>query len=102
MTTNYGEAGAIARYGPGVGLPAPLSGQNELWFLAQPPTTPVVVVAVGRGASAIAGRNATCVVAARLDNEVDVDNEEQGEPISVCRDARLPWSQVWHQFQHYD
>ena len=102
VTSNYGEAGAIARYGPGVGLPAPLSGQNELWFLAQPPTTPVVVVAVGRGASAIAGRNATCVTAARLDNEVDVDNEEQGEPISVCRNARLPWSQVWHQFQHYD
>ena len=102
VTSNYGEAGAVARYGPGVGLPAPLSGQNELWFLARPPTTPVVVVAVGRGASAIAGRNGTCVTAARLDNEVDVDNEEQGEPISVCRDARLPWSQVWHQFQHYD
>jgi hypothetical protein len=62
----------------------------------------VVVVAVGRAVSAIAGRNATCAVAARLDNEVDVDNEEQGEPISVCRDARRSWSQVWHEFQHYD
>jgi hypothetical protein len=50
----------------------------------------------------VAGRNATCLVAARLDNGVDVDNEEQGGPTSVCRNARRPWSQAWHQLQHYD
>ncbi|MEP6651271.1 MAG: glycosyltransferase family 39 protein, partial [Lapillicoccus sp.] len=38
VTNNYGEAGAIARYGPALGLPAALSGQNELWFLGRPPT----------------------------------------------------------------
>lgn len=102
VTDNYGEAGAIARYGPALGLPAPLSGQNELWFLARPPTTPGVLVAAGRGVSAVAGRNASCVVVARLDNGVGVDNEEQREPVSVCRDARQPWSEVWAQFQHYD
>ncbi|MEP6650709.1 MAG: hypothetical protein ABJA74_12495, partial [Lapillicoccus sp.] len=82
--------------------PAALSGQNELWFLGRPPTSPVVAVVVGQGASTVAARNATCVVAARLDNAVGVDNEEQDEPVSVCRDARRPWSQVWDQFQHYD
>ncbi|MDQ2782779.1 MAG: glycosyltransferase family 39 protein [Actinomycetota bacterium] len=102
ITDNYGEAGAIARYGPPLGMPTPLSGQNELWFVARPPATRAVAIVVGRGAGTIAGRNATCTVAARLDNGVGVSNEEQRQPVSVCRAARLPWDQVWPQFAHLD
>ena len=29
---------------------------------------------------------------ARLDNGVDVDNEEQGAPVSLCLDPLLPWA----------
>lgn len=102
VTTNYGEAGAVARYGPALGLPAPLSGHNQLWFEGRPPTTAAVLVVVGKGAAAVAARNSTCVVLARLDDGVGVANEEQGQPVSVCRDARQPWSTVWGSFQHED
>ena len=102
ITDNYGEAGAIARYGHAFGLPTPFSGQNELWFVAHPPATRAVAIVVGRGAGTIAGHNATCSVAARLDNEVGVSNEEQHQPVTVCRGARLPWDQVWPQFAHLD
>ena len=102
VTTNYGEAGAVARYGPALGLPAPLSGHNQLWFESQPPTSAVVLVVVGKGAAAVAARNSTCAVLARLDDGVGVANEEQGQPVSVCRDARQPWAAVWGSFQHED
>lgn len=102
VTNNYGETGAIARYGPPLGLPSAMSGQNELFFLARPPATRAVAIVVGRSAGVIAARNASCEVVARLDNGVHVANEEQGQPVSVCRGARQPWDAVWPQFQHYD
>ena len=40
ITTNYGEAGAVARYGPALGLPAPYSGQNDLGTVAGHPRAP--------------------------------------------------------------
>ncbi len=102
VTTNYGEAGALARYGSAWGLPTPMSGQNELFQQARPPDTRAVAVVVGRGAGAVAARNATCSVVATLDNGVGVASEEQRQPVAVCRDAQLPWSQVWPTFQHLD
>src|SRR5439155_5643214 len=47
VTGNYGEHGAIARYGGPYGLPPVYSGQNELWYLARPPGGATVVVLVG-------------------------------------------------------
>ena len=102
VTTNYGQAGAIARYGPALGLPVPLSGQNELFHQARPPGSRAVAVVVGRGALMVAATNATCATVARLDNGVGVTNEEQGQPVAVCRDARRAWDVVWPQFRHLD
>jgi 4-amino-4-deoxy-L-arabinose transferase-like glycosyltransferase len=47
VTTNYGEAGAVQRYGPALGLPAVFSGQNQLAVQATPPSSATVVVFVG-------------------------------------------------------
>ena len=44
----------------------------------------------------------TCRVVDRLDNGVDVDNEEQGEPVAVCTDPRLPWPTLWDRLHHLD
>jgi len=41
-------------------------------------------------------------VAARLDNRVGIDNDEQGRPVLVCRDLRELWSALWPRFQHFD
>jgi hypothetical protein len=30
-----------------------------------------------------------------FDNGVDLDNEEQGVPISACAGPRRPWSELW-------
>ena len=36
LAGNYGEAGAIDRYGPGLGLPPDYSGANNFWLWGPP------------------------------------------------------------------
>jgi len=102
VTSNYGEAGAVARYGPELGLPAVYSGHNELWFVARPPAETGVVVMVGGQLDAVRPHFASCEVVDTLDNDVGVDNEEQGQPVAVCRGPADPWPVIWPSFQHYD
>ena len=44
--SNYGEAGAIARYGRVYGIPHAYSGRNAFWRFGRPPdgARPIVVV----------------------------------------------------------
>ncbi|MEK8105268.1 hypothetical protein NKG94_08915 [Micromonospora sp. M12] len=47
LTGNYGEAGAVARYGPARGLPRAYSGHNSMVDFGRPPADADVVIAVG-------------------------------------------------------
>lgn len=102
FTGNYGEAGALDRYGPSLRLPAVYSGHNELHRFGPPPDSKKVVVAVLRmstdRASALIG---ACAVRARLGNSLGVANEEEGTSVYVCRPAE-PWSVIWPRVRHYD
>lgn len=98
VTSNYGEAGAIARFRPDVPVYA---AQNALFDQARPADDSTTVVFVG-GEYDLARTLFTCRVVARLDNGVDVDNEEQGEPVAVCTDPRLPWPTLWDRLHHLD
>ncbi|WP_090803365.1 glycosyltransferase family 39 protein [Asanoa ishikariensis] len=98
LTANYGEAGALDRYG--VGLPAVYSGHNELWYRGGPPADATVVVAVGFGAP-LGALFGSCQVAHDLDNGVDIPNEEQDNDVRVCRDPVSPWTVLWPRLQHY-
>jgi 4-amino-4-deoxy-L-arabinose transferase-like glycosyltransferase len=102
ITSNYGEAGAVARYGPALGLPRPVSGHNSLATVGRPADSSTVVVMVGDQLDEVADLFASCEVVDRLDDGVDVDNEEQGAPVAVCRDPRGPWASLWPRFQHLD
>ena len=94
LTANYGEAGAIARYGPERGLPAAYSGHNALADLPPPPDTATVAVVVGRE-QATRPLFRTCTRITELDNRVGVDNEEQEQPVLVCRDPLGGWAVAW-------
>jgi 4-amino-4-deoxy-L-arabinose transferase-like glycosyltransferase len=107
VTGNYGEAGAIDRFGPRYGLPKVYSGQNELYNLGAPPDSATVVLLIGMDYSddqvaRVESRFRSCQTLARLDNGVGIDNEEQGRGIRVCRDPRAAWQELWPEFQHYD
>jgi hypothetical protein len=95
FTSNYGEAGAIDRYGHELGLPSAYSGHNAFGYWGPPPDRRGPVITVGlEGADLSPFRN--CHVAARIDNSAGVDNDERGAPVDQCSGTRGPWSRIWH------
>ncbi|WP_199723292.1 glycosyltransferase family 39 protein [Micromonospora sp. CV4] len=96
LTGNYGEAGALARYGPTRDLPRAYSGHNSMVDFGRPPADADVAIVVGWERSAPLNAWFTeCAPAGRVDQRVDVDNDENGGPIFVCRGLRRPWAQIW-------
>ncbi|KQQ67154.1 ArnT family glycosyltransferase [Microbacterium sp. Leaf320] len=100
ITANYGEAGALDRFG--VDLPPITSGHNALWDAGPPPRDATTVVVVGDFGPALEARFETCTVVGVLENGVGVENEEQGVPIRVCTNPVASWVELWPQFRHLD
>jgi 4-amino-4-deoxy-L-arabinose transferase-like glycosyltransferase len=100
LTGNYGEAGAIDRFGPALGLPRAYSGHNAYSRWGVPPASagPVIVLGDRAPYSAFEG----CRPAATIDNGVGVDNEEQGGIVFLCMRPREPWARLWPRLSHLD
>ncbi len=47
LTSNYGEAGAVDRYGPALALPPAYSGHMGFWYWGPPPASATSVLGVG-------------------------------------------------------
>ncbi|MER5946944.1 glycosyltransferase family 39 protein [Streptomyces sp. NPDC001904] len=97
FAVNYGEAGALDRYGPARGLPRPYSGHMSYADWGPPPDSangPVLLVRT-RDASAIERHFAGCRTVAGVDNGHDVDNEEQGGSVVLCTGPHPKWSTLW-------
>jgi 4-amino-4-deoxy-L-arabinose transferase-like glycosyltransferase len=95
LTGTYGEAGALARYGPSRGLPRPYSGHNSYADFGVPTDDHAVVVAVRIAPRELARWFEHCAIRERVDNGLGIDNEVQGTPITICRGQRTPWSEIW-------
>ena len=94
--SNYGEAGAIARYGPALGLPRAYSGHNAFWRFGRPRDGARPIVVIGyRNPSRLRGTFSSCKRSATIDNGVDLDNEEQGAPVWTCAATVGSWSELW-------
>jgi 4-amino-4-deoxy-L-arabinose transferase-like glycosyltransferase len=94
LAENYGEAGALALYGPALGLPAPLSGHLsfQYWHPQHMPQRHLLVV--GYSANSLSGICRDVRVVARIDNRWRIANEEQGRTIVICA-LRRPLGQLW-------
>ncbi len=98
VASNYGEAGAIDRF---TDLPV-FSGHNALYDQARPAESATTVVFVGGQLGSAEPLFGSCETVDRLDNEVAVDNEEQGQPVAVCEDPVEPWPDLWPRLRHLD
>ena len=100
LTANYGEAGAIDRYGPGLGLPPATSGHNGYWFWARDAQPGTPLVAVGIPVERLAGLCEGARQVATLDNPYGVANEERGQPVVVCAATRMRL-RAWPELRRY-
>lgn len=102
VTGNYGEAGAVARYGRAFGLPAAYSGHNNEWLWGPPSPAKGTTIAVGFwDPRVLAPYFSSVTLAARIHNRGGVENDEEGAPLWICRGQRAPWPRIWPAFRHY-
>jgi hypothetical protein len=94
LAKNYGEAGALAYYGPAAGLPQPLSGHLS-WQYWRPAAMPQrEALTVGFSWSDL-GRMCTARrILSRIEMPYRLANEEQGQLIAFCR-LRAPLGSMW-------
>ena len=103
FTGNYGEAGARRPLRPRARRSSRLLGPQRVLAL-RPPS--------GRGRpdhrdrlrqpAALQGSFSGCRLAARIDNGVGLDNEEQDGPVWLCAATVEPWSTLWPRLRHLD
>jgi hypothetical protein len=103
LAGNYGEAGALEYYGPGVGLPQAYSPHMSYADWGPPPDRLVgPVVLIGRvERDSPASRLITgCRAVAMHHNAEGVDNDEEGVTVSLCT-LTEPWSTAWPTLRHF-
>jgi hypothetical protein len=102
LTQDYSEAGAIDYWHTRLGLPGAISGHNSYWWWGwrgahQDATT----IAVGFPTGSLDPYFGRCDRVATIGGP-QVDPQEDGRPILVCRDQRLSWPALWPRLRHYD
>jgi hypothetical protein len=101
IASNYGEAGAIDILGPEQGLPSAASGHNNYWLWG-PPESHGAIIAVGPLDGLMQVVCPDFVLATTIYNPWDVDNEEHGYPILLCRNPSRQLADVWDLARHYN
>lgn len=98
FTDNYGEAGAIERFGGPYHLPTPHSGHNSWWWWGPPPGS-APVLTVGIPVSQLSRMCSTVTPAGQLDNGMGLHNAERHKPMAVCT-PRKSWATLWPYLKH--
>ena len=97
LTGNYGEAGALALYGPRYRLPEPISPVNSFYSRGYGSPAPETVITLGYGAEQLSQDFATCRLAGHVHIPYGVLNEESKDhpDIFVCSQPKPGWDQLW-------
>ncbi len=94
VADNYGEAGALDLYGPGLGLPQVISSAGTYWYFGPGSLPGEVVVTLGEEPEGLRQFADSVVVAAELTNRWAVP-EEQELKVLVARRPRTTVQAVW-------
>ncbi|HKR69429.1 MAG TPA: glycosyltransferase family 39 protein [Streptosporangiaceae bacterium] len=101
ITANYGEAGAIDRYGAQYGLRQVYSGANNFWLWGPPPASATAAIAVDVDPALLRREFTSVRLVAVFHNGIGVDDDEQGARIYLATGLRTPWSRAWTAFRDY-
>ena len=102
LTSNYGEAGAIDRYGPALGLPAAYGGHLGFGYWGPPPPSATSVLGIGFDPGYLQRFFADVRLVARLNNHLQLINDEQRAPVWLATGIRESWTLVWPRLKNLD
>ncbi|HET6165579.1 MAG TPA: glycosyltransferase family 39 protein [Marmoricola sp.] len=98
VTGNYGQAGAVDRYGPALGLPHAFSGHNGYGLWGRPPgASPALMI--GIDPDLLETSCASLRTVGRIHSAYAIDNDEDGTALSYCVPAHT-WHDLWPSFRH--
>src|SRR5690242_28736 len=95
LAGNYGEAGALGRYGPGNGLPTAFSGANNFWYWGPPPARDRSAIAINVDPALLRRLFTTVRPVAVFHNGLGVSDDEQGAVIYRATGLRTSWAVAW-------
>lgn len=101
LAGNYGEAGALARYGPGTGLPQAFSGSNNFWLWGPPPAADSAAIAVNTDPALLRAWFAQVRRVATFSNGLGVSDDEQGAQVYLVTGLKSSWARAWPAFRDY-
>ena len=99
--SNYGQVGAVFHYAPPGIAQRTFSRQNTDWWYGPPPANAQSAVLVGFGPEFLDRFWTDCRLAARVQNDAGIDNDEDGQPVWTCTGRREPWSRIWPDLRGY-
>jgi hypothetical protein len=101
FTSNYGEAGAIDRFGRRLGLPRAISAHNNYWLWGPRQHNGETVLVIGWRREDVERTFAEVELGGTAVDEWAMPYEAN-LPVFVCRKPRLPVSELWPRLRHYD
>jgi hypothetical protein len=101
LAGNYGEAGAVDRYGPDLGLPPAYSGSNNFWLWGPPPAADRSAIAISLDPSFLRREFRHVRQIATFYNGLGVSDDEQGAPVYLATGLRESWARAWPAFRDY-
>ncbi|MGH9290745.1 MAG: ArnT family glycosyltransferase [Acidimicrobiales bacterium] len=101
VTSNYGEAGAVDRFGPSRGLPEAYSPHNTYWLWGPPGADTDQAVLVGFRGQEVEKWFDNCRLTWRFRTPHGVASEEEGRPVWACDGQRVSWNKLWPHIKSY-
>jgi hypothetical protein len=101
LAGNYGEAGAIDRYGPGMALPQVYSGANNFWLWGPPPAGDTSAIVLNMNPRFLRREFEHVRLLATFWNGIGVSDDEQGTQLYLATGLKTTWARAWAAFRDY-
>jgi hypothetical protein len=99
LTGNYGQAGAIDFYGPGLGLPGAISGHQNYYFWGPGDDTGGVIIALGMNPTVLRTYFADVRPGGTVHHPYSMPYENF--TIFVCRGPKRPLNEIWPDLKNW-